>query len=626
MSLPSSTELLTAGTSAAGLLCLSLSGLLPWTIFAVLMLVHLFVLLRTGLRLSLTPLPATTLAVLVLSAEAFRIFVQGREGVLFALRDLIVYFGMLRLVLPRTDRERYQTAGIALAQCILATIFTESPLFLVGLLVVAAVAPMLLFSLDRSSFGSGVGTGEGLLHWPKVWIGIMSVSFLLFFLIPRPSSTILKHRLVSEAKTGFSEEIDLTRREPVVQDGSVVMRIIWNQGRPPARFYLAGSRLERLDPGGFARVEGPVVSPAFESGITDWLSIYPTGLETTNVLYPFHLSHISPGECVQKGSNLYWSSGMPQVYEVWVQRTGGRKPPGYPAVPESLRRVASLGAGAAGRGPAGRGPAGRRVERLASYLRSRCAYTLDGLPIPDGANPIEWFVFEGRRGNCEHFASALAVMIRGCGIPARVVTGFLVNEYNTSGGYYLVRAQNAHAWVEYFDGTWKTLEAVDQTGMSYIRRAGPFDALKFRWIRWVIRYSLDDQVRFAVSIFSPSERAERGLKPFLAGIACVATAGALLWPAALWVNRRRRGPYRRLLDALARKGVTLEPSAPHETHLAQLREQWPVLADEFGSFLGEYLAGRFGGGSMDTDARTREMLRKVRKTPRPAKTGQGGNV
>ena len=621
MSSPSSTELLTAGTSAAGLLCLSLAGLLPWTVYSILMLVHLLVLLRPGMRLPFTPLHATALTLIVSSAEVLRLFAQGREGVLFALRDLIVYFGMLRLVLPRTDRERYQTAGIALAQCILATIFTESPLFLVGLLVVAAFAPMLLFSLDRSSFGSGVGPGAGLLHWPKVWIGIMAVSFLLFFLIPRPSSTILKHRLVSEARTGFSEEIDLARTEPIEQDGSVVMRIIWNQGRPPARFYLAGSRLERLEPCGFAREEGPVVSPVLESGITDWLSIYPTGLETTNVLYPFHLSHISPGDCAQRGSNLYWRSGMPPVYEVWVRRTGGREPPVHPAVPESLRRVASLGAGAAGRGPAG-----RRVDRLARYLRSRCSYTLEGLAIPDGTNPIEWFVFEGRRGNCEHFASALAVMIRGCGIPARVVTGFLVNEYNTSGGYYLVRAQNAHAWVEYFDGTWKTLEAVDQAGTANIRRAGPFDALKFRWIRWVIRYSLDDQVRLAASIFSPSERAERGLKPFLTGIACVAVAGALLWPATLWVNRRRRGPYRRLLDALARKGVALEPSAPHETHLAQLREQWPVLADEFGTFLHEYLAGRFGEGSTDIAARTREMIGKVRKTPRPAKTGQGGNA
>lgn len=616
MSLSSSTELLTVCTSAAGLLCLSLAGMLPWTVFVVLMLVHLFVLLRPGLGSPFTKLPATALTLLVMSAEAFRMFVQGREGVLFALRDLIVYFGILRLVLPRRERERYQTAGIALAQCILATIFTESPLYLLGLLVMAACAPMLLSNLDRSSFGSDSGPVGGLLHWPKVWIGIMAVAFLLFFLIPRPSSTILKHRLISETKTGFSEEIDLTRTEPIEQDRSVVMRIIWDQGMPPARFYLAGSRLERLEPGGFAREDGPPFAPTLESGITDWLTIYPTGLDTENVLYPFHLSHISPGNCVRRGSNLYWSPGMPPVYEVWVRRTGGREPPVYPDVPESMRRVASLGAEIAGRGSVE-----LRVERMKRYLQSRCTYTLEGLPIPGGVNPIEWFVFTGGRGNCEHFASALAVMIRGCGIPARVVTGFLVNEFNTSGGYYVVRAQNAHAWVEYFDGSWKTLEAVDQAGPAGIRRAGPIDALRFQWIRWVIRYSLDDQVRIAASIFAPQKKAERGLKPFLAGIAFIASAGAFLWLAALWVNRRRRNPYRRLLDALAQKGVSLEPSTPHEAHLEQIREQWPAIAEEFGVFLQEYLAGRFGGRSTDIAARTEMMIGKMRKTARPAKTG-----
>ncbi len=612
MSSISSTALLTVGTSAAGILCLSLAGLLPWTAFALLITVHALVMRRFSARFPVSAPLVVIVSVLVIAFEAFRVFEQGNDVVLFALRDLIVYFALLRLVLPKTSRELHQIAGIAITECTLATIVTESPLFLVGLLLMVALVPMLLFNLDESGFAENGWPRVEPMHWSKVWTGIVAISCLLFFIIPRPSSTILRQGMISRPQTGFSEEVDLYRTESISTDRSVVMRIIWDQGKAPGRFYLSGARLGKLGLDGFVRESGPRTGPVTVQESTDRLTIYPTGLDCRNVLYPFRLSHISPSSCSVQGSNLYWDGEAPPVYEVWVNRLGNDDTPGSALVPDELGDVAELG-----RRIAGQGTARRKVRRLTQYLQSHYAYTLEGLAIPRETSPIAWFVFAGGKGNCEHFASALAVMIRGCGIPSRVVTGFLVNEFNTSGGYYLVRAENAHAWVEYLDGTWKTVEAVPQSRVIDRRGARPFDTLRFQWIRWVIRYSLDDQVRLATSMFFPSARAEGRAKPVLAGFACIAVFGAVLLLISCLMKKRGTDPYRKVIGALAKKGLPLDDSTPHEIHLAQVSEHWPSLEGEFRIFLDDYLAGRFGGRDIDLVDRTKLMIRVVRRSDGP---------
>ena len=73
-------------------------------------------------------------------------------------------------------------------------------------------------------------------------------------------------------------------------------------------------------------------------------------------------------------------------------------------------------------------------------------YTLQ--PPLLGGEPVDEFLFETRRGFCEHYASAFTTLMRAAGIPARVVVGYQGGEYNTAGNYYIVRQQDAHAWSE----------------------------------------------------------------------------------------------------------------------------------------------------------------------------------
>jgi hypothetical protein len=90
------------------------------------------------------------------------------------------------------------------------------------------------------------------------------------------------------------------------------------------------------------------------------------------------------------------------------------------------------------------------ARALEHYLRDSgdFQYTLEGQKRNLKLDPIEDFVVEHRRGHCEYFAGALALMLRSQGIPARVAIGFRAGEWNSAGGYYQVRQLHAHAWVE----------------------------------------------------------------------------------------------------------------------------------------------------------------------------------
>lgn len=86
------------------------------------------------------------------------------------------------------------------------------------------------------------------------------------------------------------------------------------------------------------------------------------------------------------------------------------------------------------------------VRRALTWIRAEFVYTLD-TPLP-GRHAVDEFLFDFKQGFCEHFSSAFVVLMRGAGIPARVVTGYAGGYRNPYGGYWLVRRSDAHAWAE----------------------------------------------------------------------------------------------------------------------------------------------------------------------------------
>ncbi len=99
---------------------------------------------------------------------------------------------------------------------------------------------------------------------------------------------------------------------------------------------------------------------------------------------------------------------------------------------------------------------GAELERFLSSGGYRYTLDLSGENLP-GIDPIEQFLAIDRQGNCQHFASAMALMLRSQGIPTRLVVGYQTDEFNSIGGFYTARQLHAHAWVEALvDAKWIT--------------------------------------------------------------------------------------------------------------------------------------------------------------------------
>ena len=93
------------------------------------------------------------------------------------------------------------------------------------------------------------------------------------------------------------------------------------------------------------------------------------------------------------------------------------------------------------------------VAAVEAWLRANTRYNLDIPADPPGVDAVDEFLFERREGFCEHIASAMTILLRSVGVPARLVTGFGPGVRNPFTGYWDVRASDAHAWVEvYYPG------------------------------------------------------------------------------------------------------------------------------------------------------------------------------
>ena len=145
-----------------------------------------------------------------------------------------------------------------------------------------------------------------------------------------------------------------------------------------------------------------------------------------------------------------------------------------------------------------------RIDLLEQHLLTQYSYTLDYLGR-DGESPLEDFLFVYKSGHCELFASAMVLMLRSQGIPARLVTGYLGAELNPLEGYFVVRQQNAHAWVEAYTPTrgWRVYDPTPPDGRPTVADQSLalllsqiYDYVTFRWDRYVLTYGADDQDSF----------------------------------------------------------------------------------------------------------------------------------
>jgi len=259
---------------------------------------------------------------------------------------------------------------------------------------------------------------------------------------------------------------------------------------------------------------------------------------------------------------------------------------------------------------------------LTRFRNENFVYTLS--PPLLGEHPVDEFLFETRRGFCEHYASAFTVLMRAAGIPARVVTGYLGGEINPVGDYILVRQADAHAWVEiWLEKTgWVRVDPTAAVSPARVERGiasalpltdplplfvrGDFallqrmrltlDSVTYTWNQWVLGYTPDRQRRL-LSFVGFSEATWQTLAfllMFCAGVAML--IGAVF--ALRDLHGAREDPvkkiYGRFCRKLERQGLLRDPAEGPLVFAQRAAQQRPELAAAVDEITKLYVALRYG--------------------------------
>jgi len=189
----------------------------------------------------------------------------------------------------------------------------------------------------------------------------------------------------------------------------------------------------------------------------------------------------------------------------------------------------------------------RKALAVEAHLRDsgKYTYSLD-LSIKDSSiDPVEDFLFNRKSGNCEYYATALALMLRSLDIPSRIVSGFKGGIWNESGRYLEVQQRHAHVWVEAFiDNEWVTLDATPAAERQELlaeMTAEPSLAARLRsffvsaWHDFVLNMSLSQQRKY---LYEPLRDALRELWDELAS-ARGAAGGWFTWLKEMLANPDR---------------------------------------------------------------------------------------
>jgi len=640
---------------------------------------------------------------------------------LLAAVHFLIFVTLVRFYSAVSDRDATFLAMLSFAGILAAAVLTVDTTFLVFFFVflLFGVATFVGMELRRGAVGA-VTPAPNLqperdrrltraLSFAAltVALGAIVLGSGLFFFFPRFNAGYLGHASFSPSlMTGFSENVELGQIGEIKKNSAVVMRV--QTGKPVGyeRLRWRGVALTTFDGKRWTSPErrSQTLSPSPDGWIYMADPVQKTNALGPGILYTVYLEPLAtyaifvPGKVVSLQGNFTGEDGssfsaMRRSY-IFRDSTDTLLNPfhNYGALRYAgFSRLPPLNAAKLRAAPTNYSPditdvylqlpaqLDARIPEFAlqivkdaqtpfdkalvmeSYLRSRFAYTLNLTGKP-GDDPLAHFLFETRAGHCEYFASAMAIMLRTLGIPAREVNGFLPGEYNDLGGDYIVRASDAHSWVEvYFPGNeWQVFDptpAAPENAGNFLTRLGQYaDWLQITWSEWVIGYDFAHQLVLAQNLQRTSrswsdtardwlrkkQRASRrwmaswqfqhGAEGFLLPVFLVALLVALRFNLIAELIRRVRlflqlrgarswqtNPqlasrlYSELLRILARRGLLrVESQTPFEFAAAV---NSPNLASPVQEFTQIYAYARFGGAPCDT-TRLRQLLDQIRSALR----------
>ncbi len=261
-------------------------------------------------------------------------------------------------------------------------------------------------------------------------------------------------------------------------------------------------------------------------------------------------------------------------------------------------------------------------------------YTLE--PPPLGKNPTDRFLFDTRRGFCEHYASAFAVMMRAAGIPARIVLGYHGGELNPMGGHLIVRQSDAHAWNEIWleghgwyridptaavapdrieygasDATLDSLAAAwgfSATSALLLKLSLTFDAINAKWNDWILAYGPDKQNRFMQWLGMDNPDWQKMMLTMIGLLALLITFISLLLAMRYRAPAKDRAAilYRRFTRKIGLRPEVGETAERFAQRAAKSSSMPPTVID---SVTAAYLEARYGPNDGSALARLKIAVR-----------------
>jgi transglutaminase-like putative cysteine protease len=480
---------------------------------------------------------------------------------LLAAIHLMLFATLVRLFSARTNRDFVFLAMLAVTCMLASAILTVETSFLISLAVflVLAVSTFVALEIRRGADDAvspplepGSPLARRLNHAlgltsASVAIGTLVIGAVFFFVIPRFTSGYLSAlSLQPSLMTGFSDNVTLGQIGQIKQSSAVVMRI--HVDGDPGRaegVHWRGIVLTDFDgkrwftPGR----QQLIISPDAEGAFRFNSPPLPAGdfysMHYTILMEPIASDAIFVAPRIQALQGRFANDAQPiganpHPSYLLLDMTGALYNPFHnetkiryqgtsllPIVPPAQLRVASILFPEPVLTTYLQLPAlDPRIKQLALqitanspteydkaaaielYLKTHYQYSLN-LTGKQTIDPLAYFLFTRRSGHCEYFAAAMTIMLRDVGVPARYVGGFLPGEYNDVGGDWIVRASDAHTWVEvFFPGYgWITF---DPTPPGDGHRAGVFDRIgmywdwfQYAWGEWVINYDFGHQMTLA---------------------------------------------------------------------------------------------------------------------------------
>ncbi len=594
---------------------------------------------------------------LVLAARALYHVLTSPEDIVLPMVDLL-----LLLLASETWRESgaagdTRVYSLSFALLIAASAYRPGLVFAVGFIVyvmLAAVALMVGHVIRRLSRHK---TTEISLDRPFLWrIAALSSVMLVFSAIvftafPRVSRNWMMRTVTPAVSVvGFSDRVSIGEHGGrITSNPEVVLRVEFPDIVPqdPRGLYWRGRSYDYFDGVAWSRSPGmPRTLATTNFFAARWPGeritqrIFATMLDVP-VIFGLHpvidvQSHTRMRPLADNAGDLwYYGAGAPSYSAVSVAQPPsaqalrsayGEQARGeefYLQLPNLPDRIHEL-ADSLTRDQPTRFDSVRAVQH---WLRNNFRYTLE-LPATPRQATLDYFLFNRRAGHCEYFSTALAVLLRSVGIPARNVNGFLGGTWNEFGQFLTVTQNEAHSWVEVwfprygwvtFDATPAATTDIAQQQLTWYSPLRTFfDGFEHRWNKWVLEYDLDRQTqlfRRAAEPFIRSDDADNthsGTGPPLVRWLKVALLFSVLALAVLLVFSARRSggllppetrAYLQLRRAYERAGYRAAAYAGPLNFLAELNKMDAPGLTHAQHVIDLYLRARFSAETLQSGER-----------------------